>query len=296
MRRLMIAAAMAFGLASPAAFGQDAPGGLDLPLQGVITNPDWAQIPTGEDMARYYPPLAQYLALTGRVVISCTVTSAGALSDCAVEKEAPSGIGFADAALKLSSLFKMRPMTLDKTPVGGASVRIPINFALGVPAPPKETKSPELSEHSLQLARQVLSAAHIPEDLAAQDERWLAQMKNVVERFTSNEPDGQRTEQAILDARRQSLVAIRPQLLEGVTKAYAEVYSDSELASLAEMLRTPIGQLWIVRREKINALNAAVETQGQLRGQAEFVRLLCQRLACPPPAPAEAPSAASAGR
>jgi protein TonB len=47
------------------------------------------------------------------------------------------GAGFGDAALGLSSLFHMRPMTKDGRPVSGGTVRIPIMFRLPHPqAPP----------------------------------------------------------------------------------------------------------------------------------------------------------------
>ena len=39
-------------------------------------------------------------------------------------------MGFGDAAMKLSKLFKMRPQTKDGQPVDGGTVRIPIAFRL----------------------------------------------------------------------------------------------------------------------------------------------------------------------
>ena len=39
-------------------------------------------------------------------------------------------MGFGDAAMKMSKLFKMRPQTKDGQPVDGGTVRIPIRFTL----------------------------------------------------------------------------------------------------------------------------------------------------------------------
>ena len=108
----------------------------------VITNPDWLRRPTGEDVARYYPEKAQRDEMEGRATVSCNVTAGGTLSDCRVIDESPADYGFGLAALKLSSLFLMRPQTKDGVPVSGGTVRIPIRFVLPKgptePIPPLE--------------------------------------------------------------------------------------------------------------------------------------------------------------
>ena len=97
----------------------------------VITNPDWARRPNGDDLARYYPDRAQSLGKTGRAVISCTVTGKGTLTACSVVSEDPPDFGFGEAALKMSRLFQMRPKQADGQAVEGGTVRIPLSFALG---------------------------------------------------------------------------------------------------------------------------------------------------------------------
>ena len=37
-------------------------------------------------------------------------------------------MGFGEAAISLSKMFKMRPQTRDGAPVGGASIVIPLTF------------------------------------------------------------------------------------------------------------------------------------------------------------------------
>jgi protein TonB len=96
----------------------------------VITQPDWLRKPTAEDMARYYPDRAQRMNIEGRATISCTVTAQGTLTSCSVAEEEPAEGGFGDAAMRMSKLFKMRPMTKDGSPVSGGTVRIPIAFRL----------------------------------------------------------------------------------------------------------------------------------------------------------------------
>jgi protein TonB len=68
--------------------------------------------------------------LEGKATLSCTVDARGALESCSVSEETPDSAGFGDAAMKLSKLFKMRPMTRDGQPVAGGKINIPIRFQL----------------------------------------------------------------------------------------------------------------------------------------------------------------------
>jgi protein TonB len=96
----------------------------------VVTTPDWAAIPNGEDFARYYPYGAQKAHLSGYARIGCQVMATGQLTECKVLAEDPADWDFGAAALKLSQLFKMRPTTRDGASVAGATVRIPIRFEI----------------------------------------------------------------------------------------------------------------------------------------------------------------------
>jgi TonB family protein len=96
----------------------------------VIGTPDWLRKPTMEEAQRYLP--AGSNGLEGRATIQCVVSTRGLLEKCAVNAETPTGHGFGGAALAMTSVFLMRPMTLDGSPVGGAAVQIPIHF-LGMP-------------------------------------------------------------------------------------------------------------------------------------------------------------------
>jgi protein TonB len=100
------------------------------PRPSVITSPDWLRRPSGEDIARYYPERAQRMNVEGRATISCSVTAKGTLEGCSVQSEDPADQDFGSAALRMSRLFKMRPMTKDGAPVEGGTVRIPIRFVL----------------------------------------------------------------------------------------------------------------------------------------------------------------------
>jgi protein TonB len=100
------------------------------PRPSVITQPDWVRRPSAEDLERYYPERAQRMNVEGRASISCTVDARGTLQNCSVASENPGDQGFGEAAMRMSRLFKMRPMTKDGSPVDGGKIVIPIAFRL----------------------------------------------------------------------------------------------------------------------------------------------------------------------
>jgi protein TonB len=112
----------------PAAIAPAPPETATDPQPPKITAPAWIRKPTGEDIARVYPPRAQSAGIRGRIVMKCGVTAEGRLADCAIVEETPPGEHFGEAGLKLSRLFLMRPMTKDGLPISGGSISIPIHF------------------------------------------------------------------------------------------------------------------------------------------------------------------------
>lgn len=94
-------------------------------------SPDWAGKPKpANPVLQYYPAQARRMNVEGKAVLGCTVTAAGELTDCVVNSEDPEGMGFGDAALKLSKLFKMHPARTSDGSLTQSHINIPIRFQL----------------------------------------------------------------------------------------------------------------------------------------------------------------------
>jgi protein TonB len=122
---MLIVLAYAEPLAAIAPVATDA---ATAPQSAKIVPPTWIRKPTGEDIARVYPDRAASAGIRGRIVMKCGVTTEGRLADCAIAEETPPGEHFGEAGLKLSGLFRLKPLTKDGVPIAGGSISIPIQF------------------------------------------------------------------------------------------------------------------------------------------------------------------------
>ena len=105
-----------------------APDMLD-PGERVVGKASWAVLPSGDAMSAGYPRKALDAGVEqARVTMSCVAGAGGNLEGCAVSKEDPAGLGFAEAALALSESFRIRPWTDDGLPTIGGTITVPIRY------------------------------------------------------------------------------------------------------------------------------------------------------------------------
>jgi TonB family protein len=263
------------------------------PQPTVITNPDWVQIPNGADMADAYPPVAQFIGLSGRAVLHCDVSVQGATVNCTIEGETPIGMGFGKAALALSKQFKMRPMTRNGVPVEGGEIRIPIRFA----AP----SSDESADESPQVKAAVAALApqrSEPSPKALAIARRIAalsfnadQTAVVVNTLRSTLPQqfggASLTEQekAALDDYTLAVGASMPARAEAMAQSYAQRLSEKQLADADAFLESPSGIAWV----GLSGRDAAkVSADLEATEAAEARKRFCGQFACIPDAPATA--------
>jgi protein TonB len=92
------------------------------------TNPAVIRRPTADEGARFYPAVASRERVTGKAVLDCQVGVNGQLRGCIVLSESPQDKGFADAALGLSTVYRLKPATLRGKAVDGVRIRLPMSF------------------------------------------------------------------------------------------------------------------------------------------------------------------------
>jgi TonB family protein len=93
-----------------------------------VEPPAWREMPSDTDIYLAYPLRAANAHMAGVAGLNCAVHVSGALYDCKVASEAPTGEGFGAHALSLVDRVLMSPLKCDGQPVEGARVVVPIRF------------------------------------------------------------------------------------------------------------------------------------------------------------------------
>jgi periplasmic protein TonB len=94
----------------------------------AITDANWLQQPSKNQLDRAMPAAAKKDCVSGRVRLRCTVAANGHLTGCRTTAEVPEAYGFGSAALSLTPLFRMKTKTADGQSVAGAQINIPVTF------------------------------------------------------------------------------------------------------------------------------------------------------------------------
>ena len=104
-------------------------GGGDTPVEEPLLDAaSWIRKPTAVDWATNFPRKARGVADKARVVLSCRVTAGNRVKDCTVVSEKPSGYGIGQAVIRMSSMFRVKPVEVDGRPQYDLRVRIPLTF------------------------------------------------------------------------------------------------------------------------------------------------------------------------
>lgn len=84
--------------------------------------------PSGDEVDRLFPSLAQRKHVSGKVVPICRVALAGKFEDCETVSEVPTGYGFDPAARAMAALYEVSPPTFNGDAVAGERVLVPFTF------------------------------------------------------------------------------------------------------------------------------------------------------------------------
>ncbi|OHB29782.1 MAG: hypothetical protein A2790_07755 [Phenylobacterium sp. RIFCSPHIGHO2_01_FULL_69_31] len=212
------------------------------------------------------------LGIEGRAVLSCDVTATGALSSCSVPEEAPKGLGFRAAALRMSGSFQMRPGIgmSGRTPHG--DVRIPINFRL--PALPPAPPTPTLPAETKALAARLAKGIDPAPGFLAHYEREAKKL--AAGRFGVPREVGAEAGEALLMAARAKTVDLQ----QALGAAIAARLSPAELAEFVTFAESDVGRRWLAGNSGQSAELKRLGQNDQERFRTEAHRLLCQSRDC----------------
>jgi protein TonB len=93
-----------------------------------VTAPVWLDLPTAHDFAVNTPERARKQEKSGSAVMRCFIRQDGGLENCVALSETPAGLGFGEAAVKMSSLFRLKPQASDGTYVAHLTVTLTLEF------------------------------------------------------------------------------------------------------------------------------------------------------------------------
>jgi TonB family protein len=129
MRLAFFAAACALAAAGSAGAAALSKGSAGATL---VKDPDWLAAPSFEERVKAYPKAALDAGVSGETALRCNVKPDGGLTDCALTRETPTGMGFGQAALALADRFRMRPEAIPHPAPGKAQpeVLVPIRWAI----------------------------------------------------------------------------------------------------------------------------------------------------------------------
>jgi hypothetical protein len=107
----------------------DTPTAAELEMAPRLETPAvWLERPEGDDFARFYPPDAMRNRREGRATLDCLIKDDGYLR-CAVTNEEPAGEGFGEAALQISTRFRIAS-ELENAPTAGKRIGRTIVFRI----------------------------------------------------------------------------------------------------------------------------------------------------------------------
>lgn len=254
-----------------------------LPLEGAETSPVFITRPTGEDMARFYPSVAQTIGLSGRVMLDCNVSALGALDECKASGESPAGMGFAKAALGLASIFRLRPRTVDGVAVGGGVFETVIRFQTPEISPPPQLGSvryPTPTPAATVLAKRLAIAMGSEHRMGDMADSYARQLEAQFEREPATDAIETRAKQVTLDAFKQAMAAKRSIVIDGLAKAFAATFSEKDLGPIVAFMESAAARVWFERQPEQSAASVPASYEFWAQAREDAVRQICVELGC----------------
>lgn len=244
------------------------------PHPAVITQPDWVARPDANDLTEHYPEIAAALNLTGRATVACDVDAFGGLETCTAVSETPTGLGFGAAAVAMTPLFRMRPMTRDGQAVTGGKIIIPIAFRLP-PGPVWLAPIPYTPDPAaLSLARRLLAAKQVKDHFRRVTERQVAKLE-----FGDDGVTPEATRAAGTDALKTAMGEQLDWVMEEQARVLSRLHSKAELAAAVDFSESSAGAVERPNRD-LAALDEMLYRDQSRRAQIAASETFCKTHSC----------------
>lgn len=148
--------------------------------------------------------------------------------------------------------------------------------ALAQPAP----ASPPPSARQLAIAHQILDETGATANMDAMIKSMFGQIVQASSKDLS--PDARASAEATSQAMAAAMTKVEPKLIEVSAKAYAQTFSEEELAGMLAFYRTPAGRSMAKKSPALVANIVAATTTLVPDIQSAMATELCARTACPP--------------
>ena len=243
-----------------------------------IDIPQWDAIPDPADVAG--PQLMTALGVEGVVRMTCRVADDGALKACAVDEEAPAGLGFGEAALKLTDAYRLSSLQL-KAGGAGRKVTVRVGFPAADLGKPWEVPKPR-SDKALAVARQMVVDSGLAKTTSLQTELQVAN-------FESRTPT--RADKA---AYAEAIAAYRTGAAQGVAtvgedtaRLWSSIYTEDQLTAIEAFYQTPAGKAQKDRQAELEIAAGQAFADLERKISADARRTYCQTHDCTPATPAQ---------
>lgn len=222
----------------------------------------WAQEPTQREIVRAWP-VSWMVGLSGFAKMDCLVGVQGALEECRILAESPSGVGVGDAALSLSSRYRLTATRLNAGMLG-RHVNILRYFT--APNPPAPLMQSLASPNQMTLAAQLLEIQMVSEpevDLAID-------LEKIFETFPVADP---KLREDLRSARVAAFPVWTAAMKEGRTRALATNYDQPTLEAAIGFEKeagAAVRRAWLAAREETDALGYRTNSRIAAKARATF--------------------------
>jgi TonB family protein len=238
----------------------------------TVSDGDWAEAPSDDDVTGALPPLPRAFGISGRVRLDCQATVLGLADDCRVVAEAPVGLGFASAALKLAGGFRLTPEASARIRAGS---RIKIDMTMLSPDPAIPRPDLPAAKGSLEISRRIVTETGGPAIFLKTADSWDAWL-SITE--TPGVTPATRAEfaQAVRGAINEQL----PLAMEDHALWLSAYFDDKQLSEVLAIDQSPATHKLERTMADLNQVFHRVWQVEEIRSGVEARAEFCAHLAC----------------